>query len=172
MNCLKGVIGLSVGVGVEASSGLYVDALPDISLPFGRNITDKGNDEVLKMWEDVENRALKKFRTLFIRQLNHCFKISDIAVSECLICNNKEILSTALWYFMGAELLTESLGSHRINRHTTIDRSRNKEMREELESVFMRELEVAVAGIDVAHSDCIEGKAEQRDLIEFHTPII
>ncbi len=171
MDCLKGYIGLSAKLSVEVESGLYVEALPDISLLLSEGISEKGNDKVLEMWKDVEERALRKFRTLFIREINATFKISDIAVSDCLICKNKEVLATALWYFLGAELLTEGLGSSRINRFTTIDRQKHREMRAEMEEVFMVDLQTAIANLNLSKCTKTE-KVCKKQTVEFVNVVI
>ncbi len=166
MDCLKGYIGLSAKFNVEAESGLYVETLPDISFGLSEGISEKGKDEVLKMWQDVEERALRKFRTLFIREINATFKISDVSVSDCLICKNREVLATSLWYFLGAELLTEGLGSSRINRFTTIDRQKHREMRAEMEEIFMVELQTAISNLNLSECTKTE-KVCKKNTIDF-----
>lgn len=171
MDCLKDYIGLSSRVDATAESGLYVDALPDISLILTDKTTEKG-ETVEELWGQVEKRGILKFRTLFINELNRCHRIADVKVAECLICKNKELLATSLWYLLGAELLTENLGSPRINRHTTIDRDRNRDFRSELMSTFYHELAVAVEGIDIHSSSCIESEIAENNLITTQIPVI
>ena len=168
---LQGFIGLSAKVSA-CPSGLYVDALPDISvLGLDRLIDGEGN--ATELWAEVEQRALAKFRTLFIQELNKCHRVTDVAKAECLIYSNKELLATALWYLFGAEVQYARSTSSRMNSYTTIDHSKAKEMQEYFENEFAKELHIAVAGIDIHHSPCF-GDCEPAiaDIMTFHTPII
>lgn len=155
MDCLIGFIGLSGKGGEAAESGLYVDALPDISIAFIEKLVAE-NETAADLWQTIEKRAILKFRTLFVSEINRTHKISKIDVCECLICENKSLLATALWYLCGAELMYERATSNRLNAYTTIDRQKAKEMRDEFMKLFHEELSVAVAGIDIHSSECIE----------------
>ena len=172
LNELKGYIGLFSSGSVTAESGLYIDALPDISLQVLEGIARDG-EESLDAWKRIEERGLLKFRTLFIAEVNRCHKVADIGICECLISRNKEILATALWYLLGAEVMLTRRASSRINA-TTIDRSKPKELREYFESEFQKELTTAVNGIDVHASECFpeEDQPEHRQLITFETPVL
>lgn len=172
MDFLKGYIGLSSKLGVEAESGLYVDALPDISLSTIDNIA--GCDETANSkWDEIERRTLLKFRTLFINEVNKCHQIHNIDICECLIRENKSALATALWYLLGAEVMLERTTSARINV-TTIDRDKPRKIREYFESQFKEELSVAVNTIDVHASSCFppEETPPPRDISTFVTPIL
>ena len=167
--CLIGLIGVKAGeVTPEPSSGLYVTSLPDITLSELSKINDSDQTDWKKLWSDVESRSILKFRTLFLSEINRCHRISDKDVAETLICENKELLSVALWYLLGAELMWERINSSRLNRYTTIDRARAKDLRGEFMNLFQSELEVAVAGIDLS---AIE-EVEERNIITSHIPII
>lgn len=155
-----------------APSGLYIDALPDISLQLLEDITtNEGNSG--ETWSRIEDRGILKFRTLFIAEVNKCHKITDIGISECLIKSNKEVLATALWYLLGAEVMLTRRASSRINM-ATIDRNKPKELREYFESQFQKELSTAVASIDIHSSECFpeDEQPEPRQLITFKTPIL
>lgn len=168
---LKGYIGLFSGASVEAESGLYVDALPDITTSVLEDISRNGENEE-NAWSRIEDRAILKFRTLFIAAVNKCHKLSDIKVCECMIVSNKEILATSLWYLLGAEVMLTRRASSRINA-ATIDRNKPKELREYFEAQFEKELSTAVASIDIHASDCIdENVVEPRLLVTFSTPIL
>lgn len=169
---LKGYIGLTSGGSQKAGSGLYVDALPDISLQLLEDITTHEEDGC-ETWSTIENRSILKFRTLFISEVNKCHKITDIEVCECLILSNKEVLSTALWYLLGAEVMLTRRASSRINA-ATIDRNKPKELRAYFEDQFQKELSTAVASIDIHSSECFpeEEQPEPRQLITFETPIL
>jgi len=168
---LIGYIGLQSGGSVEAESGLYIDALPDINLDIIERITtNEGSSE--ETWSRIEKRALLKFRTFFINEINKCHKIHAIDVCECLIVSNKEVLATALWYIMGAEVMITRKESSRINA-ATIDRSKNNDLRAYFEDQFKKELEVAVNSIDVHNSECFpEEQPKPNAIVTIETPII
>lgn len=168
---LKGYIGL-LSWAANAESGLYIDALPDITSSVLEDISRKNEDET-DTWSRIEDRGILKFRTLFIAEVNKCHKVTDIQVCECLILSNKEILATALWYLLGAEVMLTRRASSRINA-ATIDRNKTKELREYFESQFQNELSTAVAGIDIHASECFgeDEHPEPHQLITFGTPIL
>lgn len=171
--CLKGYIGLSSKDSTTAPSGLYVDSLPDISISNINKIADDEQSDYNGVWKDIETRGLLKFRTLFISSVNRCHRINNVEVCECLICENKELLSTALWYLLGAEIMFERVNSSRLNRYTTIDREKAKNIRDEFMDIFTTELETAVNGIDIHKSACVEGdEVAERRLISTFIPIM
>lgn len=71
-----------------------------------------------------------------------------------IVCNNKAVFATALWYMMGAEMLTERIYSDRLNKYTTISRDRAKELRDEFEVIWKNELATALDGIQISSYDC------------------
>lgn len=168
---LKDYIGLSARLST-ASSGLYVDALPDISIAGIDRMVD-GEEDYKSLWDEIQLRAIAKFRTLFATEVNRCHHVSDISKIECLIKSNKAILATALWYLMGAEVMYSRGSSSRMNSYTTLDRSKSRDIRQDLEAQFEKELHVAVAGIDIHHSACFEDcQPAIADIATFHTPIL
>lgn len=173
MDFLKGYIGLTSSKEHKAESGLYIDALPDISATLIEKLTtDEGTKE--NLWSEIEARGLLKFRTLFIREVNKYHKVNDRAKCECLIRENKELLSTALWWLLGAEVLYTRQTSSRMNSYTTLDRTKATEMREYFEAQFDKELETAVHGIDIHQSPCFdcEHQPEIQDVVTFGIPVI
>lgn len=168
---LKGYIGLFSDSG-ESGSGLYIDALPDISFQVLEDIARK-EDNVTDAWSRIEDRGILKLRTLFIAEVNKCHKVHDIKVCECLILSNKEVLATSLWYLLGAEVMQTRRASSRINA-ATIDRNKPKELREYFENQFQKELSTAVAGIDIHSSECFgdDDHPEPRQLITFEPPVL
>lgn len=161
MDCLVGFIGLSSSIEVSGS-GLYLSTLPNINIPSVNKIADEDqkNDDpkfnFIKVMEDVQSRAINRFRTQFIIELNKCYRISKRGIAECLICENKDLLAVALQYLMGAELMIERRSSDRINRYTTIDKITAQRSQIEFEERFYEELHVAIIGIDIENSDCFE----------------
>ena len=168
---LKGYIGL-LSDGAKADSGLYVDALPDISLQIIEDIA-RANEDSNETWSRIEDRGILKFRTLFIAEINKCHKVTNIKICECLIQSNKEILATALWYLLGAEVMLTRRASSRINM-ATIDRNKPKELRAYFEDQFQKELSTAVASIDIHQSECFpeDVHPEPNQLITFATPVL
>jgi len=163
LDCLNGYIGLASSV-ETAESGLYLDALPGINLFNILKIADSsqknqsGEYSAEKVFNDVQQRTIAKFRTIFIIEFNRCFKLYKREAVDCLICENKELLSVALWYLMGAELCEEFLRSDRINRFTTVDKPKIREAKENFMEAFSSELSTSVAGIDIEGSACFENE--------------
>lgn len=166
INELKGYIGLSSAAST-AESGLYVDALPDISMDFLDKLTlDEGGG--MKLWKEIEQRALLRFRTAFIREVNIAHRVNKREQCECLIVSNKDLLATALWYIMGAELMRTRTTSSRMNSYTTILQDKAAELKSHFERQFEQELTTAVNNIDIHQSPCFECKPEGRPLVSFH----
>jgi hypothetical protein len=154
IDCLVGYIG-SLSVSGTAESGLYLDALPGIKLINFDKVHDESQTNV-DFFSNIEKRAILKFRTLFISELNQCIKLYVREAVDCLICENKELLSESLWYLIGAEFIQDSFSSNRINRYTTVDRAKLKEQQDLFMEEFYRTLHVAVLGIDIENSTCFE----------------
>jgi len=163
MDCLKGYIGIN-SVSAE-QSGLCLTALPDISVISIEKINPDDMVDYTEMMANVEMRAILKFRTLFTIEFNRCFKVNKREIIECIICENKALLSVALWYLFGAELMFERINSTRVNRFTTIDKIKAQKLRLEFEETFHSELAAAIPGIDIESSVCIETELEHSGLI-------
>lgn len=166
MDCFLGFIGFDGTV--QAESGLYLTGLPGITSVLLKGITDNFETDD-KTLSDIEKRSILKFRTFFINELNRCWHVSDVAKAECLICAHKELLSVALWYLMGAEMMAETIGSERTNRFTTIDLDKAENLRDEYMDTFFGELHTAVAGVDL--TVCIEDPEHSGDIeVIFNMP--
>ena len=159
MNCLFGFIGFDGTV--QTDSGLHLTALPGISESLLEGIKDalEADGQTL---EHIEKRSILKFRTLFINELNRCWRVSDVNKAECLICANRELLSVSLWYLMGAEMLVETINSERTNRFTTVDLDKTQDLKDEFMDIFTSELHIAVAGIDL--STCVDEPEHSGDI--------
>jgi hypothetical protein len=155
LDCLIGYIGLR-SEGGTADSGLYLDSLPDINISNTQKITDLDQSSYEEVFSAVEKRTILKFRTFFISEFNKCHRLFDRSVVDCLICGNKELLAESIWYLMGAEMLQERLGSNRINRHTTVDRKKTRELQDDFLNYFYEQLHTAVLGINLSESDCLK----------------
>ena len=81
-------------------------------------------------------------------------KISTVCTFDAIICGNKEKFATALWYALGAELMTERIFSDRLNRYTTIDLARAKELRDYFQQTSENELATTLDGIHNIPQDC------------------
>jgi hypothetical protein len=79
---------------------------------------------------------------------------------DVLVCNYKNELATAWWYLLGAELMQERIYTDRINRYTTVDLSRAKDLRAQLKQDFMNELLTFVDSIHLTGDWCIECDAQ------------
>lgn len=169
-NSLYGYVGLSSKI-VEVESGLYLDSLPDISLTLVDKLTPIEDSDFSELWAKIEDRAIKKFRTLFINAINKCHRIHKIDVCECLIESNYEVFGIALWYLLGAELMFERANSSRLNRFTTIDKAKAKELTTTLMELFSDELTVGVNSIDVNDNDCSDEIAQETNIITVHYAI-
>jgi hypothetical protein len=174
MNCLFSYIGVSPSGG-EVASGLYLTGLPGVTLTNLNKIAGKGQDDEQDadgVFKECEKRALLSFRSAFTAEINECYHISDIDVIECLMCENKEKLAVALWYYIGAEAMIERQGSDRLNRFTTIDRKKAGDLQSFFEQRGLFELKMAVRGISVDDSDCITRCVEHNNVIVTVEPVL
>jgi hypothetical protein len=73
---------------------------------------------------------------------------------ENLVCDNKTLFATPMWYLLGAELMAERIYSDRVNRYTTIDIDKAQKLRLEFEKRYALELESACDGIELSWTDC------------------
>ena len=71
-----------------------------------------------------------------------------------IVCNNKDVFKLALWYLFGHELMCERIYTPRLNRFTTIDLEKAKQLRDEFKNEFERELSNAIQGIKLNVNDC------------------
>ena len=178
LDCLKNYVGLSREVAISESD-LYVVTLPGISL---HNITkiadrteqtdfDKKPDPTV-VFSECEDRAIGTFRNAFIGAMSDCWHLADLDVAECLICEHKRRLATALQWFIGHELMVERASSDRLNRFTTIDRKKAEELRGEMFQRAEYELKNVAKGIDPNKSDCAEEPVPCANIITKVLPII
>jgi hypothetical protein len=177
MDCLKGYIGLSVQV-ATAESNLYVVTLPGISLHNITKIADKTEQtsdnlpSAQIVFNECEQRAIQTFVSAFTAAFNECYRLSDIDTIKCIICENKQKIAVALWYYIGHEIMIERTSTDRLNRFTTIDLKKAKELRDLLIDRAEYELSAAVKGINPHDSDCVEAPLECKEMIKTVSPII
>lgn len=70
-----------------------------------------------------------------------------------LLCSNKTPWSNPLLYLLGAELMNERLHSDRLNRYTTLDLAKARELREEFDARYRQELLTAIDAIALTAGD-------------------
>lgn len=160
LDCFTGFIGLQGCQQSEPESGLYINSLPGITLERMDKIADAEQKTYKGVWDEVEKRALLRFRTSFMAELNKCYQINERATVECIACDNKDLLATSLWYLLGHELMIENVFSNRINRYTTIDKGEARELADYYLVQYEKELKYAVQGIDVEDSDCLSNESD------------
>ena len=178
LDCLIGLIGLSPAV-ETCESNLYVVNLPGISLHNLTKIADKteqvntsNEPGAAAVFAECEQRAVLTFRNAFIGAMSECWQLADIDLAECIICENKNRLATALWWYIGHELMTERVFSDRLNRFTTIDRKKAGELRDEMFKRAEYELRNVVKGLDPNKSGCSEKPIQCRNIVTKVLPII
>lgn len=79
---------------------------------------------------------------------------SLVCTFDFLICNNKQLFTTAVWYLLGAEIALEVQYSNRLNRYTTIDKDKAVELEKYCMSEFNNELSIVLDGIQISTMDC------------------
>ena len=89
--------------------------------------------------------------------------VSVVCSWDSILCNNRDRFTTVLWYQLGYELMTERIYSDRINRYTTIDMTRAKELRQEFKQRLDEEMMNVFDGIDLTTWDgCTKCNAQVR----------
>jgi len=88
------------------------------------------------------------------------FGLSGIVGIRCgwngLICNNKDIIATALWYACGIATMEEQILSNRVNTFTTTAIPRAKEALMYFEKEYLKEIQNACDSIDLDCDQCLE----------------
>lgn len=172
MECFEGYVGVAAICSQAApASGLYVTDLPGISLQSIELTADEEMKNFMGVWEKVEKRSLRKFRSAALAKINECFCISDITVIDCLLCANLDLFAISLQYLLGAELCYERLYSTAINRFTTIDKKEAGTLRNDFLIDFETELASAMKGIDLKESDCIDEITEGGNVRWIESPV-
>ena len=75
---------------------------------------------------------------------------------DVLVCNYKQNLAVAWWYLLGSELMKERIYTDRVNRYTTVDLERARELTQSLHNDYMNELLTFVDSVDLISDWCIE----------------
>lgn len=77
MECLKGYIGLR-GCGLDTAVA-YINELPGISLRTIDNVADSEQVNYLGVWQDIESRSLRKFKTDVNNTLNTKYRLNKVS---------------------------------------------------------------------------------------------
>lgn len=103
-------------------------------------------------------KGIKGTSLTAFEQENNTFGMSGVFTVKCsfdnLVCNSKETFATALFYLLGHELMIERMFTDRLNRFTTVDKAKAKEMSEYFGKEYSKELSQAIDGINLNLSDC------------------
>ncbi len=127
-------------------SGLYINDLPGLSL---KQIDKLANEEQItwyQLWDSVQDSTIKKFVNKVKAGYKELFGVCTI--DDDWFCTNREALSTPLQYFLGIELMVVRLFTDRINRYTTIEINKARELRQEYSDSFVDELKSSLEIID------------------------
>lgn len=157
MVCLVDYIGIK-GCGSDSetpASGLLINELPGVNLAMIQSLADEEQQTFLGVWADVKKRALLKFTLAVKVELNKCYRITDKAVVECLVCEVPELFGVALWYLHGVELMIERTASDRMNWYTTVDRETAEKLKADFFAEYTSALSDAVASMNPSASDCV-----------------
>lgn len=79
---------------------------------------------------------------------------------EVFICANRQDLALAWWYLLGAELMIDRQYSDRVNRYTTVDIKKAKDLEELFRKKFENELETFVNSVSLTTDWCIDCDAQ------------
>jgi hypothetical protein len=72
------------------------------------------------------------------------------------VCNYRQNLAVAWWYLLGSELMKERIYTDRVNRYTTVDLDRARELTQRLYADYMNELLTFVDSVDLQRDWCID----------------
>ena len=72
-----------------------------------------------------------------------------------IVCNQKQIFTTAWLYLLGNQLLIHLLNADRLNKYTTADVAKYNELKDYYQVMYEKSLEEAILGIELdAMDDC------------------
>lgn len=73
---------------------------------------------------------------------------------DAIICSNRAEFIESLQMVHGVEFLSERIYSNRVNRYTTIDLQKAKDLRTELDGIYQSSLQAVLDGIRIDDFDC------------------
>lgn len=164
LNCLVDYIGLSycaAGVYDAPASGIYLNAMPGLSIESIDKIADAEQVSYLGVWSDVQNAGIPDFRSDVIAEIMKCYKINCECDYDELICDNIEILTQSLKYKLAIWLLIFRINTSRVNRFTTIDLTQAKELKDFYQLEYEKIIKQEVLCMDVSACQlCCGGNPE------------
>ncbi len=113
-------------------------------------IADEETITFLGIWDEIQNRGIRRFVSRVKAGYKELFGVCSL--SDDWFCTNRQALALPLLYFLGAEIMIETLFSDRINRYTTIDREKAKELRQEFDNSFVDELKSSLEIINAGEA--------------------
>lgn len=120
--------------------------------------TDFGCNVFFNSCESRLQGAKSSIDLLNIETVNNTFGLGGSVNVKCsysgFVCNNKSLFKMAFAYLLGEEFMNERIYSDRLNRYTTIDVQKAKDLRAEFEASFKDELSTAISGISLDKHDC------------------
>jgi hypothetical protein len=169
MDCLKNYIQIEgcnspqykIGDEVKEASGLYINKDLPLSLEQIDKIADSEQQTFLVVWDEVQNRAIKKFIIDVKAGYKELFGVCGL--QDDFFCDNKDKLAMPLLYFLGAEIMFERMYSSRINRYTTIDAKKAVELRKEFLSEYKNQLK---SSLEIINGDMCSETGQVMTYIE------
>ena len=156
MDCLIDYIGIRVCGNETSGSGQFINSLPGISLESIDKIADSEQITYKGVWNDVQTEASNRFYVDVVNELTKCYQLQPYCDYENLICENKSKLTTAWKYLLGNQMMIFRLYTTRLNRFTTIDLNKAKELREFYEEEYRNALTLAAKIMEVSSCECMQ----------------
>lgn len=79
MECLEGYIGIEGCGAATPESGVYINSLPGISIEVAQKIADSEQITFLNAWNDITERAIRRFKTDVLNNLKKRFRLNIIS---------------------------------------------------------------------------------------------
>lgn len=156
MSCLDTYIGLRICGGETSESGLFINSLPGISLESIAASADAEQITYAGVWKDVLAEAYTRLYTDFVNELLKCFTLQPYCDYDAIICANKAKLAQAWKYLLGNQLMVFRIYTDRLNRFTTVDLGKAKELRDFYDGEYREALQMAAQIADTSECDCMD----------------
>lgn len=161
LDCLIDRIGVKDCSVTAPESGLYINDL-GITLDSINKLVESEQITWKNLWNDIQNRASKRFSNLVFNELRKCYKLRTKECSDDLVCANVEAFDVAFQYLLGEELMNTRLFSSRWNKWT-MDKNTASELKGYFSEQLYIELEIACKTVVVdPSSDCMEHNGGQK----------
>lgn len=154
-DCLKDYVGIKTGCeDTTASSGLYINSLPGISLESIEKTATQDQETYLGLWSDIQDEAWIRFVIDFREAVSECFELSKDCDYESLICDNKKILINAWRFLLGNQLMLFRVNTTRLNRFSTIDAKGAEKLVDHYQVQYEKSLLQAAQLCDLSECRC------------------